>query len=120
MVVVQNACICTLYSCRQCMGSIPYLLPASLSDNILCILWVGLYSNLASAMMVHAERPYLGTVVVAHLLLFSIEPHSLGNHLTTLVTPHVVGDLKPDDKNPLVHLFGTLPQGMLPLKLQGT
>lgn len=88
-------------------------------NDVLVVLGVCLHFNvLLAAGRSHGKAPYLCGEIAANLLLFCIEAHALADQMPTPVAPHVEGHLEADDKDPLVQLLGSLPQGVLPLKLQ--
>ena len=104
----------------SCSAGFGAHLAAGASNNlVLAVLGVGVDLNAGlAAGGAHGEGPYLGGVVVADLLLLSIEPHSLANQVLAALAPHVEGHLEPDDQNALIKLLGPLSQRMLALLLQ--
>ena len=95
-------------------------LPASPThDNIFGILGVSLDLNLLpTAWSVHGEAPYLGAVVIAYLLLISIESHAFAYQVVTSSTPDIEWHLESDDQDAFIELAGSLPEWVLSSKLQ--
>lgn len=95
-------------------------LPASPThDNIFGILGVCLDLNLLpTAWSIHGKAPYLGAVVIAYLLLISIEPHALAYEMVASSTPHIEWHLKSDDQDAFIELAGSFPEWVLSSKLQ--
>lgn len=98
-----------------------HLTPATPDDVVLRVFGVGLDFNLlAAAGRPHGEAPDLGAVVGADLLLLGVEADALADEVVAAGAPDVERHLEADDQNALVQLLRTLPQRVLPSKLQAT
>ena len=76
------------------------------------------FDLLATAWRIHREAPDPRAVVIAYLLLLSIEPDTLADEVIAARTPYVERHFKSDDQYSLVDLTGPFPQWMLSIVLQ--